>query len=146
VAAAALEIADLAAYSWAAYISCSIVALFSRRDVWLVSDRSFDDVLIKHKRLGSLPLPVLRRVRKLAPGATTTIWLQTEPDVAMQRDGEFEPQYYEEMNRYYAAAADEEEWQVISTSNRSAEAIAEDVAGVLSHTAECEAASGEAGG
>jgi hypothetical protein len=131
-AGAALEMLDIAAYIWAAYICCGVLALFGGRDVWLVSDRSFDDLLIKYRHLQTFSLPALTRLRRLVPCAQQTIWLQTEPEVAMRRDREFAPDYYRELHATYRLAAREQHWRIVPTSHRSRLAVATDIAGLLS--------------
>ena len=51
---AAVELLDIAVYIWVAHIRCLALALRGECEVWLVSDRSFDDLLVKHWRLQTL--------------------------------------------------------------------------------------------
>jgi thymidylate kinase len=129
--AAGIEMLDVAAYVWVAYIRCVALALSGEREVWLVSDRSFDDLLVKHRYLRTFSVGALAWLRGLAPRPERTIWLQTQPEVAMQRDGEFRLQYYQELHADYEAAAQEQRWQIVADADRSREAIAADIARVL---------------
>jgi hypothetical protein len=129
--AAIAEILDIGLYVWVAYIRCLVFALLGRRDVWLVSDRWFDDLLVKHRRAGTLPTPVLAMTRRLVPHIDTTIWLHTEPHVAMKRDQDFKRGYYEELHAVYTAAAERYGWRIIPTSGQSPQAVFERVSETL---------------
>lgn len=122
--AALAELVDIGLYLWAAAGTCLVLALSGQQDVWLVSDRSFDDLLVKHTRRGTLSRAARTLVRKLVPTADTTIWLQTEPGVAMERDHDFQAAYYEELYALYQAAAAEYGWQIVPTAGLSPHAVA----------------------
>ncbi len=121
--AAIAEILDIGLYVWAAYIWCVLLRLFGHRDVWLVSDRSFDDILVKHRRLQSLSPRLLEHVRSLVPHAGVTIWLHTEPSIARARDNDFDSAYYEELHAAYSAVATRFGWRIIPTSDQTREAV-----------------------
>jgi hypothetical protein len=130
-----IELLDIALYVWLAYIWAFLLSLVlaqaGGRQVWLVSDRSFDDLLIKHRRRGTLSDRTLRWARRLTPVAEKTIWLQTPPTVAMARDGEFRASYYEELYGAYETAAREYGWAVVPTTDRSPEQVRTEVESVL---------------
>lgn len=125
--AALAELIDIGLYLWAVAGVCWVLALIGRQDVWLVSDRSFDDLLVKHTRRGTLGRAVRSIVRKLVPTADTTIWLQTEPSVAMERDHDFQAAYYEELYALYQATAAEYGWQIVPTAGLSPHAVSASV-------------------
>lgn len=132
---AVMELMDIGLYIWLAYIWAFllslVVSLTSRGEVWLISDRSFDDLLIKHRRRGALSAKTLRRARRLTPVAEETIWLKTPPGVAMARDGEFDASYYEELYAGYEFAAKEYGWVILPTTDRSMEQVRAEVESVL---------------
>ncbi len=121
--AALAELIDIALYIWATYIRCRFWAMVDRRDVWLISDRSFDDLLVKHLRRGTLSPQAIALVRRLVPALDLTIWLQTEPSVAMERDKDFQAAYYEELYALYQAMAAQYNWQIVPTSGLSPQAV-----------------------
>ncbi len=125
--AAAVEMLDIAVYIWAAYIRAFAPALRTGCGAWLVSDRSFDDLLVKHRRLGTFSPGTLAAARRLVPLPQRTIWLHTEPEIAMGRDGEFEAGYYKGLHATYTFAAAQYAWDVVCTSNRSPDAVAADI-------------------
>jgi thymidylate kinase len=129
--AAVVELLDIAVYVWVAYVRSRAMALSGTSDAWLVSDRSFDDLLIKHRRLHTLPESGLAWARRLVPMAETTVWLNTEPRVAMQRDHDFGSEYYEELHQDYDAAARRYGWRIVPTSERSVDEISADVDAVV---------------
>ncbi len=121
--AAIAEILDIGLFVWAAYIWCMLLRLFGHRDVWLISDRSFDDILVKHRRLQSLSPSLLEHVRGLVPHPGVTIWLHTEPSIARARDNDFDSAYYEELHAIYSAVADRFGWRIVPTSGQPREAV-----------------------
>nr|MBA2712174.1 hypothetical protein [Rubrobacteraceae bacterium] len=48
------DILDVAIYLWLVRVGATLAALFGNREVWVVGDRSMDDVLVKHERQGTL--------------------------------------------------------------------------------------------
>ena len=126
--AAIAELLDIGLYLWAAYIRCVLWALWRRGAVWLVSDRSFEDLLVKHQRRGTLSTAVIGLLRRLVPPVDQTIWLQTAPRVAMERDQDFQAAYYEELDALYRRVAAERDWQIVPTTGRSPQAVFEDIA------------------
>jgi len=118
-----VEIFDIALYIWLAYVRCFLSALFYREQVWLISDRSFDDLLVKHLNAKTLTPFLLTTLRGFIPRAKITMWLHTEPNIARARDGEFPDSYYVELQKNYSTAAGMLGWQVIQTSDRSREAV-----------------------
>ena len=125
--AAVVELTDIAAYVWVAHIRSFALAQRAGGEAWLVSDRSFDDLLVKHRRLRTLSARSLTRARRLVPAAQITIWLRTEPEIAMGRDGDFAADYYQELHATYASAAEQYGWNIVDTSNRSRAAVAADI-------------------
>jgi dTMP kinase len=122
-----LEVADIALYVWFHYLRSLAAAVFTGQQVWLVSDRSFDDLLIKLQQRKTLSPAAAQAVRGLVPQSDTTFWLQTDPAVARQRDHEFPDDYYSELQTCYLATARKFGWRVIETSQRSPEAIFADI-------------------
>lgn len=129
--AAVVEMLDIGLYIWAAYIRAFALALRVHHPVCIVSDRAFDDLLVKHRRLGTFSPRVLAAARRLAPVPEKTIWLHTEPDIAAGRDGDFEPAYYQELHATYTYAAAQYGWDIVRTSNRSSDAVAADIERLL---------------
>jgi energy-coupling factor transporter ATP-binding protein EcfA2 len=126
--AALAELIDIGLYLWAAYIRCVLWALWRRRAIWLVSDRSFEDLLVKHQRRGTFSTAAIEILRRLVPPVDQTIWLQTAPGVAMERDQDFQAAYYEDLDALYQRIAAERHWQIVPTTGRSPQAVFEDVA------------------
>lgn len=93
-----------------------MLARLGRQPVWLLSDRTFDCLVVKHTRLRTLPARVLSWFRALTPSCDVIIWLQVEPAVAAGRDREFDPAYYDDMTRYYQAAAHRRGWVVVAVA------------------------------
>jgi hypothetical protein len=117
------DIADIALYLWLVHARVLLAAVLETREVWLVSDRSLDDVLVKHLRLGTISEHTAVLVRRCVPGFGTTIWLRVKPQVAMARNRDFDPNYYKELFAAYAGAAGRFGWRVIPESGRSPEAV-----------------------
>lgn len=113
---AVAEVADIGIYTWAAYAYCRIWTRLVAGDVWLISDRSYDEVLAKHKQRATLPGAFLELLRYLVPTPQFTVWLNTEPQLAMQRDAEFEEGYYRKFHSAYAELAKHRRWRVIVAS------------------------------
>jgi thymidylate kinase len=111
------EMFDIALYAWAQYLWGHTKAFRSRQSCWLVSDRSFDDVLAKHLRLGTWPPSVLRAVRRLSPPIETTVWLRVQPEIAFVRDGDFSPPYYEHADSAYEQLSQWTKATIVSTSD-----------------------------
>jgi hypothetical protein len=93
------------------------------RPVWLVSDRSFDDLLVKYLYRKIFSPSFLKILRRLIPQAKITFWLQTDPAVALNRDQEFPEDYYRALADCYGIACELFGWEVIPTTNRSPEAV-----------------------
>lgn len=102
-----------------------------RKHVWLVSDRSFDDILVKHLYRKTLRPSVIKTIRRCIPRTEKTIWLQTDPAVAMKRDREFPESYYRGLEECYSSAAKQFEWDIVSTTQRSPEAVGAHVKAIL---------------
>jgi thymidylate kinase len=122
-----LEVTDIALYVWVNYLRCLVQAALMRQPVWLVSDRSFDDLLIKLQQRKTLSASTAWTVRSLVPQAEKTFWLQTDPIVARQRDQEFPESYYSELQDCYQVTAQQFGWQIIPTSDRSPDAVFADI-------------------
>lgn len=118
------EMLDIALYAWAHYLWGRTKALRSRQPCWLVSDRSFDDVLAKHLRLGTWPPLMLRAVRRLSPPIDTTVWLRIHPEIALDRDREFPLSYYEHADAAYCQQSQWTNVLVISTTDLGPETAA----------------------
>jgi thymidylate kinase len=102
-----------------------------KKQVWLVSDRSFDDILVKHMYRKTLTPSVIKTVRRFIPRTEKTIWLQTDPAAAMKRDQEFPESYYRGLQECYCAAAKQFGWEIVPTTQRSPEAVWADVKSIL---------------
>jgi hypothetical protein len=122
--AALAEMVDIALYAWAQYLRGRSKAFRSRQACWLVSDRSFDDVLAKHLRRGTLPPSALRTVRRLSPPIETTIWLRLEPEIALLRDGDFSAPYYEQADSAYGQLSEWMTLAVVSTGESESDEVA----------------------
>jgi thymidylate kinase len=133
---AAIELLDIGLYVWLTYVWSWLLALFGNREVWLVSDRSFDDLLIKHRWRRTLSGQAFEASRRWAPVLEQTIWLQTQPGVAMARDHEFSECYYAELYTAYAAAAEQCGWYVVPTTQQSPDQVEAEVDRVLHLPAE----------
>jgi thymidylate kinase len=130
--AAWIEALDIGIYIWLAFLRCYVFAwLYKQDEIWLVSDRSFDDLLVKHARLGTLSFRAIAFLRQCVPTMDLTIWLRTEPAIAMKRDADFPPAYYEELHRAYQDAASRYGWQILAAEDRSQEAIFNDITALL---------------
>lgn len=127
------ELLDIGIYTWGAYIRSRVMTLDGKSEVWIVSDRSFDDLLVKHRRLQRLSKRELSWARRIVPIAEKTVWLQTEPRVAMERDHDFSFEYYGELNRDYQTAASEYGWQIVPTSGRVPDEVAADIGLILAN-------------
>lgn len=119
----AADILDIALYLWLIHIRAVLAALVGGRKVWLVSDRSMDDILIKHRRLGTLSERTAELIRGFVPRFEVTIWLRVEPQVAMARDRDFDLSYYEELYAAYAAAAQRFGWRMVPERGRTPEVV-----------------------
>jgi thymidylate kinase len=126
-----IEICDIALYVWVGFLQYFFYTFLMKRQIWLVSDRSFDDVLVKHMYRKTLTPFVIKMIRRLVPRTEKTIWLQTDPTVAMQRDQEFPKNYYDGLEECYGAAAKQFGWEVISTTDCSPDAVWGNVSGIL---------------
>jgi thymidylate kinase len=120
---AVADVLDIAFYLWLVHTRAAFAALISDREVWLIGDRSIDDVLIKHRRQGTLSKRVAELIRGLVPRFEVTVWLQVEPQVGMRRDGDFDLPYYEELYAAYSAAAEQYGWRVVSERGRTPEEV-----------------------
>ena len=80
---------------------------------------------------GTLSPRLLASAQRLVPAVERTIWLHTEPEIAMRRDGEFSAGYYQELHAGYRLAAGQYGWDVIRTSGRPQDAIAADIGRLL---------------
>ncbi len=126
------EMFDIALYAWARYLWARTKALRSQQPCWLVSDRSFDDVLAKHLQLGTWPPSMLRAIRRLSPPIEMTIWLRIEPEIALARDRDFPLSYYERADAAYSQLSQWVHVSVISTTEIGAEVAACHVRRMLS--------------
>jgi hypothetical protein len=115
---------DISLYAWTRYLWGRTKAFRSSRPCWLVSDRSFDDVLAKHLRLGTFPPSLLQAMRRLSPPIDTTIWLRVQPEVAFERDGDFAPPYYEQADSAYEYLNRWMTFSVVSTTDGGPEEAA----------------------
>ena len=120
---AVADVLDIAFYLWLVHTRAAFAALIGGREVWLIGDRSIDDVLIKHRRQGTLSKRVAELIRGLVPRFEVTLWLQVEPQVGMRRDGDFDLSYYEELYAAYSAAAEQYGWRVVSEHGRTPEEV-----------------------
>jgi hypothetical protein len=120
---AAADILDVALYLWLIHIRAFVVALSGGRQVWVVGDRSMDDLLIKHRRLGTLSKRTAELIRGFVPRFEVTVWLRVEPRVAMERDRDFDLSYYEELYAAYSAAAERFGWRVVPERRRTTEGV-----------------------
>jgi len=121
------DVMDIALYLWLVHARAAFVALLGGKEVWLVGDRSMDDVLIKHWSRGTLSKRTAILIRSLVPHFGTTVWLEIEPRVAMGRDGDFELAYYEELYAAYSTAARWFGWRVVRQDSRDRQAVHESI-------------------
>jgi hypothetical protein len=120
---ATADMMDIALYLWLVVLKAALAALFCDREVWVVGDRSMDDVLVKHQRQGTLSGKMTMKLRKLVPGFQVTIWLEVAPQVAKARDNDFDLHYYEELHVAYSAAAQRFGWRVVREAGRRPEEV-----------------------
>lgn len=116
---AVADVAEMAAYLWLAHLRAAL----RRRPAWIVGDRSFDDVLTRHERVGSLGARTLRLARRLAPRFALTIWLDVRPDVACRRDGDHSRAFHEASARAYAAAAHRYGWHALALNGETEDEV-----------------------
>ena len=122
--AALWDLLEIGAYLWLAFLRAGLVAARpGARHVWIVGDRSFDDLVAKHERQHDLPGWLLGAARRLAPHFDRTIWLDVDPAVARLRDAEFEPEYYEACRAAYARLAGTAGWTVLSPNGDDPHAV-----------------------
>jgi len=120
---ATADMMDIAIYLWLVVLRAALAALFDDREVWVVGDRSMDDVLVKHQRQGTISGKMMTKLRRLVPGFQLTIWLEVAPQVAMARDNDFELDYYEELHAAYSSAAERFGWRVVREAGRRPEEV-----------------------
>jgi len=120
---ATADILDVAIYLWLVRVVATLAALFGDREVWVVGDRSMDDVLVKHQRQGTLSAGLASLIRRLVPTFRLTIWLEVTPEVAMARDNDFDLTYYEELYGAYSKAARRFGWRVVREEGRGPEGV-----------------------
>lgn len=120
---AAADILDIALYLWLVHARAALATLVDGREVWLVGDRSMDDILVKHWRQGTLSGRTAALIRGLVPRFEVTVWLRVEPRVAMARDNDFDPSYYEKLYAAYSAAAERFDWRVVPEQGRTPEGV-----------------------
>lgn len=120
---AAADILDVAIYLWLIRIRATFAAIFGGREVWMVGDRSMDDILLKHQRHGILSERMAALIRRGVPQFQVTIWLEVAPKVAMARDNDFDIRYYEELYEAYSAAAKRQGWRVVREAGRDPEGV-----------------------
>lgn len=130
---AAADILDIAIYLWLVRVRATFAALFSDREVWVVGDRSMDDVLVKHRREGALSHSVVDSIRRLVPHFEVTIWLEVAPEVAMARDNDFDLPYYERFYKAYSATARQFGWRVVREADRDPEGVHASIVEELAH-------------
>ena len=120
---AVADMMDVAIYLWLVRVRGTFATLFGDREVWVVGDRSMDDVLVKHQRQGTLSSKTAALIRRLVPEFQVTIWLEVAPQVAMVRDKDFELNHYEELYEAYSAAAKRFGWRVVREASRGPEEV-----------------------
>jgi thymidylate kinase len=120
---AAADMADIAIYLWLVRARAAFAALFGAQEVWVIGDRSMDDVLVKHHREGTLSSSMATLIRRLVPEFEVTIWLAVDPQVAMARDNDFDLRHYEELYEAYLAAAKQFGWRVVREAGRDPEGV-----------------------
>jgi thymidylate kinase len=131
-AIALADFAELAAYLWTKLLGAHIKAILApRRQVWVIGDRSFDDVIAKHRRRRALPPVVLDRARDLAPRFARTILLDVAPQVAWKRDQDFALPYYESVAALYLEAARAHGYAVLDVTGANCDEVFQGVLGLL---------------
>ncbi len=120
---AAADILDIAIYLWLIRVRATFAGLLSDREIWVVGDRSMDDVLVKHRRQGTLSSRMVDLIRRFVPQFEVTIWLEVVPEVVMARDNDFDLPYYEELYEAYSAAAKQFAWRVVREADRDPEGV-----------------------
>lgn len=117
------DMMDIAIYLWLVVLWAAFAARFGDREVWVVGDRSMDDVLVKHQKQGTLSGKMTAKLRRLVPGFQVTIWLEVAPQVAKARDNDFDLHYYEELHAAYSAAAERFGWRVVREAGQCPEEV-----------------------
>jgi hypothetical protein len=131
-AIALADLAEMAAYLWMNVLRATLKAIVApRRQVWFIGDRSFDDVIAKHRRRRALPSVILDRARNLAPQFATTILLDLAPRVAWTRDADFAPSYYESVASLYRQAAQAHGYAVVDVTGADRDAVFREVLRLL---------------
>ena len=123
------DLAEMWAYLWLVFLRARLAA--RHRAVWVVGDRSFEDLIVKHDRRGDVLAWLLKLARRLAPRFQRTVWLDVDPTVARARDGEFDPSYYAASRAAYARWARTGRWQVLAAQGAAPERVYERVREVL---------------
>ncbi len=120
---AAADVMDIALYLWLVHARATLSTFFGGREVWLVGDRSMDDVLIKHWNRGTLSRGAVTLIRRIVPRFGVTVWLEVEPQVAMDRDGDFALSYYEELHTAYSTVAKWFGWRMVREAGKDPQAV-----------------------
>lgn len=124
------DASELGAYLWLVTTGCGLASLALGQEILIVSDRSFDDTVVRHARQGALPKPLLALLRRLVPSADRTVLLTLPPGVAACRDGEHDLSHYERLGDAYLHAARQRRWFTID-GDRPVAVVAADVERLL---------------
>ena len=128
---ATVELLDIGAYLWIAHLRHWVLAVTARHTIWVLSDRSAADVVLKHCRRGVLRESTLRLWFKSMPQPQLTLWLRTNPWLAAERDAEFPISHYRDHHELYLWAAAQLDWRVIDTSGRTQEGVRDQIMTVI---------------
>jgi thymidylate kinase len=124
------DAAELGAYLWLVTARCGLASLGLGREIVIVSDRSFDDTVLRHSEQGALSPRLLAALRRYVPSAERTVLLALPPGVAARRDGEHDRFHYASLGHAYERAASERGWFTVD-GDRPVAIVADDVERLL---------------
>lgn len=140
-----VDLAEILVYLWAQHARCALTTVLNSRDAWLVSDRSIDSTIVKHRLRHDLPDALLAFADRVAPHCQTTIWLRISPELAASRDRDFPLSSYIQMDEAHARAAVSRGWLVLPVDAASPDALFVTIADRLGLARPVASKSGEVG-
>jgi dTMP kinase len=129
-ALALADVTEQALFLWLVRAVCGMRSLAAGQTVVVVSDRSFDDTLVRHARRGALPPAAVRVLRHLVPEADRTVLLAVSPTTAAARDGDHPLVHYRQLAAAYSEAAQRHGWLVLGC-DAPADSVEADLASVV---------------